>query len=159
VCVFIVDVEGAKCPMHDIGLHRIRTHTENIFIYRYRQGGGLGEGVLLVHILYLQLTRIRRRKGSSSKRNNAKVVVLQRWWWCSHKERTRERAAFVVEAQYMADFFKKAFHPFGAKHTHAHKHSEHLAGNRERARESAKAAQSKYMVNGNRLEDHPAPTN
>jgi len=135
VCVFIVDVEGAKCPMHDIGLHRIRTHTENIFIYRYRQGGGLGEGVLLVHILYLQLTRIRRRKGSSSKRNNAKVVVLQRWWWCSHKERTRERDAFVVEAQYMADFFQKGISPvWGQTHTHTNTASIWRAIEREQER-------------------------
>jgi len=137
-----VDVEGAKCPMHDIGLHRIRTHTENIFIYRYRQGGGLGEGVLLVHILYLQLTRIRRRKGSSSKRNNAKVVVLQRWWWCSHKERTRERAAFVVEAQYMADFFQKGISPvWGQTHTRTQAQRAFGGQSRESKRERKSCAE------------------
>lgn len=50
-------------------------------------------------------------------------------------QREPERAAFVVEAQYMDDFFffKKVFHPFGAKLTHGH--SKHLAGIRERERQ------------------------
>jgi len=90
---------------------------------------------------------------------------MQRWWCynggggaATKREPEREPHLLLRRSIWLI-FFKKAFHPFGAKHTHAHKHSEHLAGNRERARESAKAAQSKYMVNGNRLEDHPAPTN